>query len=78
MERLSRVEQQLNSTFEDEPLWFETLRAMLSQFRVALAKFDRAASRKFEGRKRARLDQRSEDEHFKTLVDTFVKTGNIN
>jgi hypothetical protein len=75
--RLSMLVQVLNRYNQEDKLWFENSRTMLTHFHGSLLKFDPVAAKKFERRKKSRVDNRSMAEHLETLVDTFERTGNI-
>ena len=78
MESLSWIEQRMDRTHpNNEPLWFENVRTMLSHFNVFLREFDPVAAKKFRGRKKSRIDARSMAEHSETLVKNFEKTGSF-
>jgi hypothetical protein len=78
MEGLSWLSERMRLNFDDdEPLWFQNVRTMLSHFDVFLRKFDRIAARKFRWRKKGRLDHGSIAEQYEPLVAEFERTGKI-
>jgi hypothetical protein len=62
---------------DDDPLWLENLRTMLSHFNKYLRTFDSAAARRFRWRKKSRLDHRPMAEHLEPLVAKFERDGNM-
>jgi hypothetical protein len=62
---------------DDEPLWFENVRTMLSHFDVFLRKFDPEAAKKFRKRSKSPVDHRSMAEHSEPLIARFEKDGNV-
>jgi hypothetical protein len=77
MQSLSWLAERMNLDLDDEPLWFENVRTMLSHFNVFLRKFDPVAAKKFRRRKKGRVDHRSMADHSETLVANFERTGNV-
>jgi hypothetical protein len=78
MESLSWIAQRMDQTHpNNDPLWFENVRTMLSHFNAFLREFDPVAAKKFRRRKKSRLDRRSMAQHSETLIKNFEQTGKV-
>jgi len=79
MESLSWIEQRMDRTHpNNEPLWFENVRTMLSHFNVFLRAFDPVAAKKFRWRKKSRVDHRSMAQHSETSLKISSELGRSN
>jgi hypothetical protein len=78
MESLSWIAQRMDRTSpNNDRLWFENVRTMLSHFNVFLREFDPVAARKFWWRTKSRIDRRSMPDQLETLVKNFEQTGSF-
>jgi hypothetical protein len=62
---------------DEERLWFENLRTMLTHFNNYVHQFDPRVGKKFKDRTKGNIDHRSYAAHLEPTVSQFEATGNL-
>ena len=76
MESLKWLSQVIENR-EDDRLWLENVRTMLSHFNVYMHDFDTQGAQKLKSRKKSNVDHRGFALHMEPSVEQFEKTGNL-
>jgi len=62
---------------DEDRLWLENVRTMLSHFNVYMHDFDPQGAQKLKQFKKSKVDHRGYAIHLEPTVEQFEKTGNL-